>query len=63
MCDVWYRSIYWRILFGFSAFLAIMLVAQGLILAWLANDMADLRRLGLVSGVMIGLGTALVATV
>lgn len=32
---VWFRSLYWRVAFGFVAFLAIVLVVQGAMLFWL----------------------------
>lgn len=34
---VWYRSIYWRIAFGFIAMLAILLLSQGLLFLWLTD--------------------------
>jgi signal transduction histidine kinase len=34
---VWYRSLYWRIAFGFVAMLAILLLAQGLLFLWLTD--------------------------
>jgi two-component system OmpR family sensor kinase len=34
---VWYRSLYWRIAFGFIAMLAILLLAQGLLFLWLTD--------------------------
>jgi hypothetical protein len=34
---VWYRSLYWRIAFGFIAMLAILLLAQGLLYLWLTD--------------------------
>jgi signal transduction histidine kinase len=34
---VWYRSLYWRIAFGFIALLAILLLAQGLLYLWLTD--------------------------
>jgi signal transduction histidine kinase len=34
---VWYRSLYWRIAFGFIALLAILLLAQGLLFLWLTD--------------------------
>ncbi len=36
----WYRSLYWRIAFGFVGFLAVMLLAQGLLFLWLAGRAA-----------------------
>jgi signal transduction histidine kinase len=34
---VWYRSLYWRIAFGFIALLAILLLAQGVLYLWLTD--------------------------
>ena len=34
---VWYRSLYWRIAFGFVALLAVVLVAAGLLFLWLTD--------------------------
>lgn len=34
---VWYKSLYWRIAFGFVAMLAVLLLAQGLVLMWLTD--------------------------
>jgi signal transduction histidine kinase len=34
---VWYRSLYWRIAFGFIALLAVLLLAQGLVFLWLTD--------------------------
>jgi signal transduction histidine kinase len=34
---VWYRSIYWRIAFGFIAMLAVLLLSQGLLFLWLTD--------------------------
>ena len=34
---VWYRSLYWRIAFGFIALLAILLLAQGVLFLWLTD--------------------------
>jgi signal transduction histidine kinase len=34
---VWYRSLYWRIAFGFVAMLAILLLAQGLLFLWFTD--------------------------
>jgi signal transduction histidine kinase len=34
---VWYRSLYWRIAFGFVAMLAALLLAQGVVLLWLTD--------------------------
>ena len=33
----WYRSLYWRIAFGFIALLAILLLAQGVLFLWLTD--------------------------
>ena len=38
---VWYRSLYWRIAVGFVALLSTLLVAQGLVFAWLTGRMTD----------------------
>ena len=34
---VWFRSLYWRIAFGFIALLAILLLAQGVLFLWLTD--------------------------
>jgi two-component system OmpR family sensor kinase len=34
---IWYRSLYWRIAFGFVALLAALLLAQGLLFLWLTD--------------------------
>jgi len=34
---VWYRSLYWRIAFGFVAMLAVLLLAQGVVFLWLTD--------------------------
>jgi signal transduction histidine kinase len=34
---VWYRSLYWRIAFGFIALLAVLLLVQGLIFLWMTD--------------------------
>ncbi len=34
---VWYRSLYWRIAFGFIALLAVLLLVQGLLFLWLTD--------------------------
>ncbi len=39
---VWYRSLYWRIAFGFVALLATLLVVQGLVFLWMTGRMTDL---------------------
>ncbi len=38
---VWFRSLYWRVAFGFVAFLAIVLVVQGGLLFWLVARSSD----------------------
>ena len=35
---VWYRSLYWRIAFGFIAMLAILLLTQGLLFLWFTDQ-------------------------
>ena len=35
---VWYRSLYWRIAFGFIAMLAVLLLIQGLVFLWLTDQ-------------------------
>jgi signal transduction histidine kinase len=35
---VWYKSLYWRIAFGFVAMLAALLLAQGFVLLWLTDQ-------------------------
>lgn len=43
MSDVaWYRSLYWRIAFGFVALVAALLAAQGLVFLWMTGRMADI---------------------
>ena len=37
MANLWYRSLYWRIAFGFIALLATLLLAQGLLFFWLTD--------------------------
>lgn len=37
---VWYRSLYWRIALGLIAFLALALVAQGLLFIWMTDRIA-----------------------
>jgi signal transduction histidine kinase len=39
---VWYRSLYWRIAFGFVALVATLLVLQGIVFLWLTGRMTDL---------------------
>ena len=63
MCDVWYRSVYWRIALGFIGFLALMLVAQGALFMWLTAAPARLQTLGIVSGVVLLSGAAVIMTV
>ena len=41
---VWYRSLYWRIAFGFVALLAILLLAQGLLFLWLTDRFVGPRQ-------------------
>jgi two-component system OmpR family sensor kinase len=36
---VWYRSLYWRIAFGFIAMLAVLLLVQGLLFLWMTDRM------------------------
>lgn len=38
---VWFRSLYWRVAFGFVAFLAVMLLVQGGLLFWLVARSSD----------------------
>lgn len=38
---VWYRSLYWRIGFGFVALLAVLLLAQAVIFLWLTGRFAE----------------------
>src|SRR3972149_11414127 len=38
---VWFRSLYWRVAFGFVAFLGVMLVVQGGMLFWLVARASD----------------------
>ncbi|HWK12341.1 MAG TPA: HAMP domain-containing sensor histidine kinase [Vicinamibacterales bacterium] len=35
---VWYRSLYWRIAFGFVAMLAVLLLVQGVVFLWLTDQ-------------------------
>ena len=37
---VWHRSLYWRIAVGLTVFLAVMLVAQGLLFIWMTDRIA-----------------------
>ena len=57
MCDVWYRSLYWRISFGIIAFLAMMLAAQGFLFAGSARTDASCPRCGTCPA-PVGIGTA-----
>src|SRR5215210_4104788 len=41
---VWYRSLYWRIAFGFVALLAVLLLAQGILLLWLTGRLDELPQ-------------------
>jgi signal transduction histidine kinase len=34
---IWYRSLYWRIAFGFIALMAVLLLTQGLLFLWLTD--------------------------
>ena len=47
---VWYRSLYWRIAFGFVALLAAMLVAQGACSLWLTDASSAVLRSGPAAG-------------
>ena len=38
---VWYRSLYWRIAFGFVALLAALLLAQGILFLWLTGRLDE----------------------
>lgn len=38
---VWYRSLYWRIAFGFIALLAVLLLAQGVLFLWLTGRLDE----------------------
>ena len=38
---VWYRSLYWRIAFGFIALLAALLLAQGILFLWLTGRLDE----------------------
>ena len=38
---VWYRSLYWRIAFGFVALVATLLAAQGIVFLWLTGRMSE----------------------
>jgi signal transduction histidine kinase len=41
---VWYRSLYWRITFGFIALLAMLLLVQGLLFLWLTDRFVGTSR-------------------
>jgi signal transduction histidine kinase len=38
---VWYRSLYWRIAFGFVTLLAVLLLAQGVLFLWLTGRLDE----------------------
>lgn len=38
---IWYRSLYWRIAFGFIALLAVLLLAQGVLFLWLTGRLDE----------------------
>jgi signal transduction histidine kinase len=59
---VWYKSLYWRIAFGFVAMLAALLLAQGLVVVWLTDRVVGWSSQSpneLVSSVASDLSTAL----
>jgi signal transduction histidine kinase len=59
---VWYKSLYWRIAFGFVATLAVVLLVQTLILLWLTDRIVGTSSRTpeqLVASVAADLGTAL----
>jgi len=59
---VWYKSLYWRIAFGFVAMLAALLLAQGLVGMWLTDRIIGTSAQSpeeLVSSVASNLSTAL----
>jgi two-component system, OmpR family, sensor kinase len=59
---VWYRSLYWRIAFGFVALLATLLVAQGLVFLWMTGrtDLFSTQSAGaFASGIASNLSGAL----
>ena len=39
---IWYRSLYFRIAFGFVALLATLLAVQGVVFLWMTGRMPDL---------------------
>ena len=39
---VWYRSLYWRIAFGFVSLVATLLLVQGLVFLWMTGQMTDI---------------------
>jgi len=63
MCDVWYRSLYWRISLGIIAFLAIMLTAQGFLFFNFRETGREMPTMWYVSGALLALGTIIVVTV
>ncbi|MSO30692.1 MAG: HAMP domain-containing histidine kinase [Acidobacteria bacterium] len=63
MCDVWYRSLYWRISLGIIAFLAVMLTAQGFLFFNFSETGRELPTMWYVSGGLLAIGTAIVVTV
>ena len=59
---VWYKSLYWRIAFGFVAMLAALLLAQSLVIVWLTDRVVGWSAQSpeeLVSSVAADLSTAL----
>jgi signal transduction histidine kinase len=59
---VWYKSLYWRIAFGFVATLAVVLLAQGAVYLWLTDRIvvsSSRTPEQLVASVAADLGTAL----
>ena len=59
---VWYKSLYWRIAFGFVAMLAALLLAQSLVIVWLTDRVVGWSAQSpeeLVSSVAAELSTAL----
>ena len=41
---IWFRSLYWRIAFGFVALLAALLLAQALLFIWLTGTIDDVPQ-------------------
>lgn len=39
---IWYRSLYWRIAFGFVAVVATLLAVQGFVFLWMTGQMTDI---------------------